>query len=496
MRFSPLHAALALALTSTNMSASADDTRITLYSGDFESVSQAYAGPGMPGLAQVSKTLAFPLKQGGNMLDFDQLPLALDTGSVQFSPANDKVKVGSQRYDFALAGQDELLRRAIGQRVVVEQGDGSALRRHEGVLLSAGNGITLKQDDGRIRVLANYAGFELPALPDGIATRPTLRWQVQAPTAAKETFQLDYATGGLAWNAEYTLVLADTKQQCRMALEGAAQVVNRSGVSFPSAALTLVAGNPNQVRQSAPRERGAMMMKSMAAPAAMYADAPEPVESGEYHAYPLKGRVELPDGSVQRVPLIDALDNVACTRRYEVDSGGYGYRPTRPQVQPNDGEATFPVSTTLAFANSKAAGLGVPLPAGRVRVFQNDAAGRSLLGEARLAHTAANSDVRLALGEAFDLSATRTARDFRLAEDRLSLTETIEFKLKNAKREATTVRVFDALPRWQDWEIVEASAKWEKDDAQRIRFDVSVPAEDETKISYTVRYRWPLNVKP
>src|SRR5690606_693745 len=145
-----------------------------------DSVSQAYAGPGMPGLALVSQTLDFPAKQVDNTLDFDRLSLALDIGTVQFSSVLGQVSVGSQRYDFALAGQDELLRRAIGQRVVVEQGDGSALRRIEGVLLSAGNGLTLKQNDGRIRVLANYAGFELPALPEGVATRPTLRWQVNS----------------------------------------------------------------------------------------------------------------------------------------------------------------------------------------------------------------------------------------------------------------------------------------------------------------------------
>jgi hypothetical protein len=492
MRPSLLSAALAMAVMS--MSATADDTRITLYSGDFDSVSQAYAGPGMPGLALVSQSLDFPLKQGDNVLDFDRLPLALDTGTVQFSSSSGKVGVGSQRYDFALAGQDELLRRAIGQRVVVEQGDGSALRRIEGVLLSAGNGLTLKQDDGRIRVLANYAGFELPALPEGVATRPTLRWQVSSPSAGRERFQLDYATGGLAWNAEYTLVLADAKQNCRMSLDGAAQVVNRSGVGFPAASLTLVAGNPNQVRQAAPQAK--MMMAARGFDAPMMESAPEPVDSGEYHAYPLKGQVQLPDGSVQRVPLIAPLDNVACTRRYEVQSGYAGYRPARPQVQPNNGETTLPVSTTLAFTNGKTQGLGMPLPAGRVRVFQHDAAGRSLLGEARLSHTAANQDVRLDLGEAFDLSATRTARDFRLDDNRLSLTETVEFKLKNAKREAVALRLHEALPRWQDWEIVETTAKWEKEDAQSIRFDVTVPAEGETTVRYTVRYRWPLDVRP
>ena len=107
--------------------------------------------------------------------------------------------------------------------------------------------------------------------------------------------------------------------------------------------------------------------------------------------------------------LLDTAENIACLRRYEVGSARSGYRPSYPQVHPAPDEQTESVTTTLEFENTAKARLGVPLPAGRVRVFQADASGESLLGEAAL--TRRRPDGALT-GMAFDLTARRNT-DFR-----------------------------------------------------------------------------------
>jgi hypothetical protein len=451
----------------------------------------------MPGLALVSEPLTRELTRGGNAVALERLPIALDVGTVQLAPASAGPRITSQRYDFALLGEEQLLAQSIGQRVTVEQASGSEARRFTGTLLAAGSGLTLLQDDGRVRVLANYSSFELERVPDGLSARSTLRWTIDSPRAGAEAFQLDYATGGLAWQAEYLVQLDGPAQNCRMALSGAAQIVNRSGLDFTRAALTLVAGNPNQARPAglgAPPAETPMM--AMAKRSDAYEAAPEVRDSGEYHAYPLRQPVDLPNGSVQRVSLLDAAENIACQRRYEVGNARAGYRPSYPQVHPAPDEQTVSVGTALEFENDARHRLGIPLPAGRVRVFQADASGDSLLGEAPLAHTAAGQKVRLDLGVAFDLSARRKTTDFRLADDRLSLSETVEMTLSNAKALDATVRLHEPLVRWQDWEIVEASMQWEKTNAQAIAFDVKVPAGKSATVRYTVRYRWPASVRP
>lgn len=477
---------LALAAMALPAADAATGPDLTLYSGDYESLAQ-YGG-GQQGYALVRQTHRFDLQSGANRVSLSGLPRAIDVAGAVLRPLGN-ASVGSQRFDFALAGQDALLERAIGQTVIVDQVVGNQRERVTGTLLAAGNGLTLALPDGRIRVLSGYSGFELAELPEGLNARPTLNWQVQAPRAGAQDFVLDYPTGGLAWRAEYLATVSGTGTGCRLDLAGAAQVVNRSGADFRDASLSLVAGEPNRVKSDAPRMRVARaeMMMADAAP------APEPQASGEYHAYRIPGRIDLPDGSIQRVPLMAEAKGASCERRYETRSPAGWWSPPQPLVQQNlAAPGAQPVEVRLAFTNDRRSGLGQPLPAGRVRVFEADGA---LLGEASLGHTAAGSPVELSLGTVFDLNADRRQASFSLDRSGRTLTESFEVVLRNAKPEAATVRVLEVMPRWTDWEITEASGRWTQVDGQSARFDVAVPAGGEATLRYTVRYRWAPDVR-
>lgn len=458
---------------------------LTVYSGDYDAVVRSEAVPGGPGFALFAGAIDFDLSSGENRVSLGQLPAALDASSVRLRPRGD-ASVRGQRFDFAVAGQDELLRRAIGQTVTVEQAVGDARQSHTGVLLATGGGLTLRLPDGRVKVLSSYASFELPRLPDGVVNEPTLAWDITAGRAGRQSFDLDYATAGLGWRAEYQVELSGGVRACTMDLEGAAMVVNRSGADFSGVALTLVAGEPNRVASAGPMQEKMYARSDMMVAAAPPAPTAEP--SGEYQAYRLPGIGSLPQGSVQRLPLVAPALGVACERRYETRSEYGGWRPPQPMLDAdfNSQSGEQPVIASLTFANRKPSGLGVPLPAGRVRVFD----GKDLLGEASLGHTPANADVELALGTVFDLTAERTREDFSVDRAGRQMEERVTIVVRNAKTEAATVRVIEPLPRWSDWEIVSSSVPARKIDAQSTGFDVAVPAGGESRVTYTVRYRW------
>ncbi|HEX5756002.1 MAG TPA: DUF4139 domain-containing protein [Arenimonas sp.] len=477
---------IALAASVFTSAQAADAPQLTVYSGDYEAVAQSQSGPGGPGYALLKQPLQIEL--GGDRTPFalSALPTALDASSVQLRPRG-AAQVLGQRFDFALASEHELLQRAIGGRVSVEQSAGTTVLRHEGVLLAAGDGLTLRMDDGRLKRLAHYDSFELATMPEGLVAAPTLNWTLSG--RGRQTFDLHYSTAGLAWRAEYQADLKQASKGCTMRLEGAAMLVNRSGADFDSVSLTLVAGQPNRVTSAGPE------MVAMAAPRAkmvMADGAPSPEVSGEYHAYRLPGSAHLPQGSIQRLPLLDAANNVACERRYETGSRDGGWQPPRPIIDRNfgSGEGEQPVQARLLFQNRKADGLGLPLPAGRLRVFDDG----ELLGEAGIGHTAANREIDVVVGQAFDLSAERTREDFRLDRSGRQMEERIRVVVRNAKKEAATVRVLERMGRWNDWEIVASSHAHNKLDAQSAGFDLPVPAGGETTLSYTVRYRWPADV--
>lgn len=272
----PIAAALALSLASGS-AAAADPVRLTVYSGDYDAVARSTPMPGGPGFAMVERALSFDLAAGDNIESLGGLPTALDAGSVRLQPRGD-ARVRGQRFDFAIAGQDDLLRRAVGRTITVEQDVGGTRQTHTGVLLAAGNGLTLRLPDGRIKVLSSYAGFDLPELPNGVVAEPTLTWTIGADRAGTQSFDLSYATAGLGWRAEYQADVRGHGRACRMDFEGAAMVANRSGADFAGVALTLVAGEPNRANQGnvlmAKAERAEMMVADAAVAA---------TPSGEYH---------------------------------------------------------------------------------------------------------------------------------------------------------------------------------------------------------------------
>ncbi len=467
--------------------------RLSVYSGGYDQL--ANSGPpqaGMPGYALVDRRFKRTLKQGENAIAADDVPPSMDVEAASLRPLTAGIGIAGQRYVAALSGTDDVLAQAIGNRVTVEHTVAGSRQTDAGTLLSAGDGLTLALDDGQIKVVRNYDSF---SLVDGQARLPrhaALQWTVSAPQAGDADFQLTYPMGGMAWRAEYLVRLAKG-DGCQLALDGAALIANRSGVTFDDATVSLVAGEPNVERILVTGSRVTMdRMEEVAA-----APAPPPPslrESGEYHAYDLPGRVRLAHGSNERVPLFAPRPSVACERAYVVEAGGADWEPPQPLLAPGYRGETgkLAVTTTVSIRNSKQAGLGQPLPAGRVRTFVED----DFLGESMLPHTAAGEEIRLQVGKAFDLRAEREQKDFRLDRAGRTVTETFQLTLTNGKRTAATIRVIEPLPRWSDWELVSSSVAGKKKDARHAQFEVPVPAEGQAMLTYTVRYRWTKDVTP
>ena len=58
------------------------------------------------------------------------------------------------------------------------------------------------------------------------------------------------------------------------------------------------------------------------------------------------------------------------------------------------------------------------------------------------------------------------------------------------KDEAVTVEVLENLYRMANWKLEGVSHEWDKENSNRIRFDIQVPSEGETVITYTAHYTW------
>ncbi|MFS8607855.1 MAG: DUF4139 domain-containing protein, partial [Gammaproteobacteria bacterium] len=161
-----------------------------------------------------------------------------------------------------------------------------------------------------------------------------------------------------------------------------------------------------------------------------------------------------------------------------------------------DRDLGLPMSTKVnvyvELENRERFGLGIPLPAGRIRVSQLDERDDTLefIGEDVIDHTPKDETITIKLGSAFDVVGERRQVEFSVDRSAERMEETIEIKVRNHKDEPVEVIVREILFRWAENEITEASHEYEREDASTVRFPVTVPADGEAVVTYRVRYRW------
>src|SRR6185503_14423125 len=118
--------------------------------------------------------------------------------------------------------------------------------------------------------------------------------------------------------------------------------------------------------------------------------------------------------------------------------------------------------------------MGMPLPSGRIRVSKLDDADKTLefIGEDTIDHTPRNEKVLVKLGSAFDVVGERRQVNFSVDSARKLMSEEIEVKLRNQKKQPVTVIIKENLYRWVNWTIVQRTQDYQKEDARTIHFPV------------------------
>jgi hypothetical protein len=344
---------------------------------------------------------------------------------------------------------------------VASRGD----RVTEGTLLAGdGNWLVLRADDGAVSTLARSAVEEVRiANPwDDMSLRPTLEAVIEGGRKGRVAAELSYLTGGLSWSAEHMLVRTG---EAAATWSAAVTVDNATGHEFRDATLKLVAGELR--REGAPpmpRRMDAMMGMAAAEKADLVEES-----FADYHLYSLDRPATLRDRESQMLTMVEPRA-VKVAPRYLYRAGASG------------------VATQLVIDNSTAAGLGVPLPGGRVRVFEADAAGAlQLTGEVRIGHTAEGEKMTLEVGTAFDLAAERREVYNKRITDREREYQ-VELKLRNRKKSDVVIVVEEGVAG--DHEVLKSSHPYTRKDASTLQFSLPVAVGKETVLSYTVRVRY------
>ena len=479
------------------------DTALTIYSSaqsgaiSPDQYRNGGQGQNIPGYALIRQERNVTLDKGRTLIRFTDVAAQIDPTTVSFTSLTDPegTRVIEQNYQFDLVSTEKLLEKYIDNEVTVEQQRGDKTETITGVLTSTAGNLILKSNDGSVRIVNGYAGVKLPKLPGGLITKPTLVWDVATQKPGAHRTRVAYQTGGITWWADYNFTYSEGKDanSCKLDASAWVSILNQSGGSYSNAKLKLIAGD---VQRAQPVASPQVMMKRGRAEMAMADAAPAFEEKAffEYHLYTLGFPTTLPDNSTKQIELFPAARGVNCEKTllyYGQANLFYGYGS--PMLDRNFGiESNKKVDVYLSFKNSKENNMGMPLPAGRIRVSKLDAADNSLefVGEDRIDHTPKNEKVRIKLGSAFDVVGERRQVDFRVDTNAKWMEEDIEIKLRNQKDEAVTVIAKENLYRWSNWRILKGSQPHEKQDANTVHFPVKIAKGGEAVVRYTVRYTW------
>jgi hypothetical protein len=479
----------------------ADDVAITIYSSAAPgAVSPEYYRPlpgqgtpnamGVPGYAMVRQERGVQLASGRSQLRFTDVAALIDPTTVTFTSLTDPAtRVLEQNFQFDLVSTDKLLLKYIDKPLTVERNMGASTSTASGTLLSSVDGLVLRGNDGMITALRDYSALRFQELPGGLITRPTLLWDINSPRGGAHKARVTYQTGGITWWADYNLIFTAGKDANNGFVDLAAwvSIINQSGATYPDARLKLIAGEVNRAQPPSPRVLN-MAMEARAADKGGF----EEKAFDEFHLYTLGRRTTLPNNSTKQIELFDQTSKVPAQRLLVLSNanlyfGGGRYEdPNFPATGENK------VDAYLEFRNDKASGLGVPLPAGRIRVSRLDAADGSLefIGEDVIGHTPRDERVRVKLGSAFDVVGERKQVDFRTDSRARWIEEEIEVEVRNHKDEDVEVQVREFLFRWSNWQILSSSQAFTKEDARTILFPVKVPKNSNKTVKYRVRYSW------
>jgi len=436
-------------------------------------------------LGLVKEVRNLSLEEGINEIRYTDVAARIDPTSVHLMPLAqpEEITILEQNFEYDLVNREKLLHRYLDHeiRLVAENG-----QVYSGTLLSGSGDLILDTPNG-LKVLSpgQVQEISLPSLPEGLITRPSLVWLLEASQTTTQDVRVTYLTEGINWKADYIAMLnaSDTS----LALDGWITIDNRSGATFRDAKLKLVAGDIHRV---APEPVPMVFEKEIARAAA---PTPQVEERAffEYHVYDVQRPVTVRDRQTKQIAFVQAPD-VQVEKRYVLAGG--------PDIVPRAGQAIsnpdygigerYNAKVTVRFKNSTESGLGIPLPKGTIRVYKEDRdGGAEFVGEDQIKHTPRDEEISLYLGDAFDVIGERRQTRFRQIGEQ-QIEESLEIQVRNHKEEAVLVHVIEHLFRAQDAQILESSEPFEQLDANTIEFELPVEADGEAQITYTVMYRW------
>lgn len=356
-------------------------------------------------------------------------------------------------YDYDLVGRDKLLKKYIDKEVFLRDRATGEKKSCRLLSVEGAGRCVLEDNDTKEIYIDAQAEMVLPSLPSELIIKPALVWKIGV--SSTEDVKVSYLSKGFNWNANYVIEILDET----LNIAGWAGIENQSGASFENAKIKLIAGDVNRIQddEETDYEGRRYVCESSAVPQA------EEKAFFDYHMYTLNNLTTLKDNQTKQINILNGL-GIPYKKYYRLD-----LREEKANV-------------IIEFSNKKESGLGIAIPKGKIKLYKADDADNSLefIGEDKIDHTPQDEEIKLSIGNAFDLTFDFTESDRK----KLNGFEHYKYEcvIKNHKAEEAEIH-FEHYA-WGIWEMVSATHAYSKKSLSLIEFSVNVPADSEVKVEF------------
>ena len=413
-------------------------------------------------VALIKQPVSWTLERNQNTITWDLLPVGIIKDSPFLSLDNARVKM--QRLNQDVFRFSDRLFDFLGQTIDVELINGKGM---SGKLVEVNDKtITLQRRRSVISFNRDRIDYiNASGLMENIVYKPSLNWSI-ANEDGLNPIQGDliYLSKGFDWDAIYRLILDESGNEADFLAE--AYIINKSNLNFTNVTLQLVEG---KLKRNGYVNTPPIMMR--ANPKEI--DGFDEEQLGDYHIYYLGEKINLL-----------ARESIT-TRLYP--SKTISFEKTYLFENDERRQKEEPLAIEYKIANTNENNLGVPLPKGKIQLFQTSNNGNiEFVGEDEIRQVPKGETATIISGRAFDVIGKRSVLNYN--RQKKSEESSISIKVTNILPLKIKVRLIEHI--YGDWVVRDASTNYRKEDASTIHFPITIPANGSQTVTYTYRKEW------
>ena len=417
------------------------------------------------GTVLVKQPINQTLKKGINEVYWDKIPTTIHYDTPFLNISN--VSVLSQRYNNKLFSSEDYFEKEKGKTVVIKP---KGRKTITGLLVEISPSIvSISNRDGLITYNRNEVEF---LRGDKINQKPILKpflsWQVKSNKSGNVAGELVYKANQFSWDTVYRLKMIDETQG---ELTAEAIVSNNTNLDYNNAKMQLVEGNINKLKSNrvySSKSNVSMVARSMQEQPLMNRES-----LGDYHIY-----------------LLNDFHNLGSKESVTVRMYGplqIKYKKTYVFENSERRQKEEPLEVEILIENLEDNGLGIPLPDGKVELYQvSNEEGLEFIGADKMGQVPKGQSTKIISGRAFDVIGNRKVLNYN--RQRKSEEAVIEIKVTNARAKNIDVLLVEHING--DWIIKDESFSYKKKDASTIQFSFVLNGGETKNVYYTYRKEW------